>query len=96
VLVQCLGVTAVADIQALVGGQTLPLNVMARPTLPRLDELQRLGVRRLSAIAEVAWGRALRAAAGFLAEGAGEALFEGAAPYPQVNGAMNAANRPQG
>ncbi len=99
VLVQGLGVTAVADIQALVGGQPLPLNVMARPTLPRLDELQRLGVRRLSAgsaIAEAAWGRALRAAAGFLAEGAGEALFEGAAPYPQVNGAMNAANRPQG
>ena len=87
------GVTAVADIQALVGGQPLPLNVMARPTLPSLAELQRLGVRRISAgsaIAEAAWGRAQRAAAGFLAEGAGAALFEGAAAYPQINGALNA------
>jgi hypothetical protein len=53
-----------------------------------------LGVRRLSAgsaIAEAAWGRALRAATGFLAEGAGVDLFDGAAPYPQINGALNAA-----
>ncbi|MDR7270384.1 2-methylisocitrate lyase-like PEP mutase family enzyme [Pelomonas saccharophila] len=88
------GVTAVADIEALVGGQPLPLNVMARPTLPSLTELQRLGVRRISAgsaIAEAAWGRAQRAAVGFLAEGAGSELFEGAAPYPQINGAVAAA-----
>jgi 2-methylisocitrate lyase-like PEP mutase family enzyme len=88
------GVTAVADIQALVGGQPLPLNVMARPTLPSLAELQRLGVRRISAgsaIAEAAWGRAQRAAVGFLAQGGGEALFDGATPYPQINGALNAA-----
>ena len=93
------GVTAAADIQALVGGQPLPLNVMARPTLPGLDELQRLGVRRISAgsaIAEAAWGRAQRAAAGFLDQGAGEALFDGAAPYPQINGALSAANQSQG
>ena len=93
------GVTAVADIQALVGGQPLPLNVMARPTLPGLDELARLGVRRISAgsaIAEAAWGRAQRAAAGFLARGAGDELFEGAATYPEINGAVNAANATQG
>jgi 2-methylisocitrate lyase-like PEP mutase family enzyme len=88
------GVTAPAQIEALVNGQPLPLNVMARPALPALDELRRLGVRRLSAgsaIAEAAWGRALRAATGFLAEGAGVDLFDGAAPYPQINGALNAA-----
>ena len=88
------GVTSVGDIQALAGGQPLPLNVMARPALPDLDELQRLGVRRISAgsaIAEAAWGRAQRAAAGFLAEGGGAELFDGAAPYPQINGALNAA-----
>ncbi|MBW8847796.1 MAG: isocitrate lyase/phosphoenolpyruvate mutase family protein [Burkholderiales bacterium] len=88
------GVTAIIDIQALVAGQPLPLNVMARPALPGLDELQRLGVRRISAgsaIAEAAWGRAQRAAAGFLAHGAGDALFEGAAAYPEINGALNAA-----
>jgi 2-methylisocitrate lyase-like PEP mutase family enzyme len=83
------GVTAVADIEALVAGQPLPLNVMARPALPGLAELQRLGVRRISAgsaIAEAAWGRAQRAAAGFLADGAGPELFDGAAPYSQING----------
>jgi 2-methylisocitrate lyase-like PEP mutase family enzyme len=87
------GVTAAGDIEALVGGQPLPLNVMARPALPSLDELQRLGVRRISAgsaIAEAAWGRAVRAAAGFMAQGAGEDLFDGATPYPQINGALNA------
>lgn len=85
------GVTAVADIQALVGGQPLPLNVMARPALPQPGELQRLGVRRLSAgsaIAEAAWGRAQRAAAGFLAGGSAGELYDGAAPYPQINGAF--------
>ena len=88
------GVTAVADIQALVAGQPLPLNVMARPALPEPAELQRLGVRRLSAgsaIAEAAWGRTHRAAAGFLAQGAGPELFDGASPYPQINGALAAA-----
>ena len=88
------GVTAEDDIEALVGGQPLPLNVMARPALPPLAVLQRLGVRRLSAgsaIAEAAWGRAQQAAASFLAEGGGAALYEGAAPYPQVNAALAAA-----
>ena len=88
------GVTAVADIEALVACQPLPLNVMARPALPGLDELRRLGVRRLSAgsaIAEAAWGRAQRAAAGFLAHGACDELFDSAAPYPEINGALAAA-----
>lgn len=86
------GVAAAADIEALVGGQPLPLNVMARPALPGLDALQRLGVRRISAgsaIAEAAWGRAQRAAAGFLAQGAGDDLFDGATPYPQINAAFS-------
>ena len=85
------GATSVADIQALVGGQPLPLNVMARAGMPSPAELQSLGVRRLSAgsaISEAAWGRAKRAAVGFLAQGAGEELFDGAAPYPEINGAL--------
>lgn len=93
------GVTLAADIEALVDGQPLPLNVMARPTLPSLAELQRLGVRRISAgsaIAEAAWGRAQRAVAGFLQHGAGADLFDGAAPYPQINGALAAVNAAQG
>lgn len=90
------GATVEADIAALVAGQPLPLNVMARPAMPGLEALQRLGVRRLSAgsaIAEAAWGRARRAAEGFLAEGACEALFEGAAPYPEINNALGAASQ---
>jgi 2-methylisocitrate lyase-like PEP mutase family enzyme len=88
------GVTQSADIQALVQGQPLPLNVMARPQLPGLAQLQALGVRRLSAgsaIAEAAWGRAAQAAAGFLAAGGGGELFDGATPYPQINGVLAAA-----
>lgn len=83
------GATAPSDIEALVNGQPLPLNVMARPALPGPDELQRLGVRRLSAgsaISEAAWGRAKRAAAGFLSQGGGADLYDGATPYPEVNG----------
>lgn len=93
------GVTAVEDIQALVSGQPLPLNVMARPALPDQATLRRLGVRRLSAgsaIAEAAWGRAQRAAAGFLATGGGAEVYDGAAPYPQVNAALAAAQPAQG
>jgi hypothetical protein len=50
-------------------------------------------VRRISAgsaIAEAAWGRAARAAAGFLAAGGGAELFDGATPYTQINGALAA------
>lgn len=93
------GVTAVPDIQALVTGQPLPLNVMARPSLPGLAALRGLGVRRVSAgsaIAEAAWGRAQRAAAGFLADGGGAPVYEGAAPYPQINAALAAAHGAQG
>ena len=63
------------------------------------ENVMPLGVRRLSAgsaIAEAAWGRAQRAAAGFVADGGGGELFDGAAPYPQINGALNAANSDQG
>jgi 2-methylisocitrate lyase-like PEP mutase family enzyme len=82
---------APADIGALVQGQALPLNVMARPNLPPLAELRRLGVRRLSAgsaIAQKAWGTARDAGAAFLAAGCTPGLFEGAANYAEINGAF--------
>jgi 2-methylisocitrate lyase-like PEP mutase family enzyme len=82
---------APGDIAALVQGQPLPLNVMARPNLPPLAELQRLGVRRLSAgsaIAQQAWGTARAMGAAFLAQGSTPALFEGAAPYGEINAAF--------
>jgi len=86
------GVTAEADIAALVAGQPLPLNVMARPALPAPEVLQRLGVRRLSAgsaVAEAAWGRAQQAVEAFLAGGGGAGLYEGAAPYGRVNALLS-------
>jgi 2-methylisocitrate lyase-like PEP mutase family enzyme len=79
---------APADIAALVQGQSLPLNVMARPDLPPLAELQRLGVRRLSAgsaIAQKAWATARDAGAAFLADGCTASLFEASASYASIN-----------
>jgi 2-methylisocitrate lyase-like PEP mutase family enzyme len=66
----------------------MPLNVMARPSLPPMDALQKLGVRRLSAgsaIAQAALGCTSRLTAGLLAGTMGE-MFTAAAEY----GAMNA------
>jgi 2-methylisocitrate lyase-like PEP mutase family enzyme len=82
---------APADIAALVQGQALPLNIMARPNIPPLAELQRLGVRRLSAgsaIAQKAWATAQEAGAAFLAAGCTPAWFEGAANYGEINSAF--------
>jgi 2-methylisocitrate lyase-like PEP mutase family enzyme len=82
---------APGDIHALVGQQRLPLNIMARPNIPPLAELQSLGVRRLSAgsaIAQKAWATARDAGAAFLAAGCTPAWFEGAANYAEINGAF--------
>ena len=48
------GLTEAAAIRAIATGTALPLNVMLRPTLPPLDELEALGVRRLSAGSDLA------------------------------------------
>jgi 2-methylisocitrate lyase-like PEP mutase family enzyme len=42
------GLTAAADIRRVVESVDLPLNVVARPTLPSVAELAELGVRRIS------------------------------------------------
>ena len=60
---------AIAEIAGAVG---LPLNLLAWAGLPPLAELQRLGVRRLSAgssIAQTALGHAKAIAAAFLCDG---------------------------
>lgn len=77
-----------ASIAAVVQGQPLPVNVMARPQLPPLETLTRLGVRRLSAggaIAQGALAVAKRLAARFLADGCTDDLFAEALPYPEGN-----------
>jgi 2-methylisocitrate lyase-like PEP mutase family enzyme len=65
----------------------MPLNIMASPSLPPMDALQKYGVRRLSAgsaIAQAALGCTSRLAAGLLAGTMGE-MFTEAAEYGAVN-----------
>jgi 2-methylisocitrate lyase-like PEP mutase family enzyme len=75
-------------IRDLVGVIELPLNVMVVPDLPPVVELQRLGVRRVSAgsaIAQVALGSARRAAAQLLRDGRYDAMLAASVPYGELN-----------
>lgn len=79
---------AIAVAVAGVGG--LPLNVLARPGVPDAGELQRLGVRRLSAgsaITQATYGLAATLAGDFLA-GRAERLYSGALDYGAINALM--------
>jgi 2-methylisocitrate lyase-like PEP mutase family enzyme len=80
-----------AAIKAIAEAIALPLNVMARPGLPPIDDLAALGVRRLSAgaaIAQAAWGLTRRLGEGFLRGDMGE-LFSGAMGYGDINALMS-------
>jgi 2-methylisocitrate lyase-like PEP mutase family enzyme len=83
-------VPAAADanaITALVGGTSLPVNVMMVPQLPPLATLAKIGVRRVSAgaaIAQAAHGLTRRLATQLLA-GEAASLFEGSATYGELN-----------
>ena len=66
------GVTQAAAIGDIAAGAGLPLNVMLRPELPALAELETLGVRRLSAgshIAEAVFAHIALHARAFLQDG---------------------------
>jgi 2-methylisocitrate lyase-like PEP mutase family enzyme len=83
------GLTDAAAIRALVAASELPLNVLAWPGLPPAAELRALGVRRLSAGAEVARAalHAARAcAAAFLADGRSVPAGDGALTTREMNG----------
>lgn len=63
------GVTDAGEIDAIAASTAVPLNVMALPGLPAVDELERLGVRRLTtgpALAIAAYGRCEELAAEFM------------------------------
>lgn len=82
------GVVDSGEIQAIAAGTGLPLNVMARPTLPPASELERLGVRRLSAgsgTAESAFARIATLSGDFLRDGLSAPLSEQAMRYPDIN-----------
>jgi 2-methylisocitrate lyase-like PEP mutase family enzyme len=75
-------------IRDLVAAVALPLNVMVVADLPPVAELERLGVRRVSAgsaIAQLALGSARRAAAQLLRDGRYDAMLEASVPYGELN-----------
>ncbi len=82
------GITDRADITAVAADAQLPLNVLARASLPAADELQAWGVRRLSAGSDIA-GSSYRLiatlAAGFLRDGLSAPLLANAMPYSELN-----------
>lgn len=84
------GATDERTVRALVG-LGLPLNLLARPSLPPAATLEDWGVRRLSAgsnIAAAAYGAADRLTRGFLADGASAAQIAEAFDYGALNALM--------
>lgn len=85
------GVVEPEAIARLVAGTPLPLNLLAKPGLPAATELERLGVRRLSAgsaLASAAYGRTASLAKAFLAHGASEPLMEDSLSWGEMNALM--------
>ena len=85
------GLVEPARIAKLASGTSLPLNLLAMPGLPGAAELERLGVRRLSAgsgLASAAYGRVAVLARAFLTDGASEPMMEGGLPWSDLNALM--------
>lgn len=73
------GIFNAADIQAITRGQSLPLNVMARPGVPKKAELKSLGVKRISAATSIfnaALAGAHEAAVDFLSDADSDKLWQ--------------------
>ncbi|MHC8395155.1 isocitrate lyase/PEP mutase family protein [Pseudomonas sp. LB3P93] len=88
------GVTAKYEIEALCQGNSLPVNVLGLPGLPSPEELQALGVRRLSAgsgIAEFLYGAMASLAKGFLETGKLDSSHLKAFTYGEVNALLKTA-----
>ena len=82
------GLVDPAAISTIASQAGLPLNVIARGHLPAAAELERLGVRRLSAgpdLAESMYALTSRLTQGFLRDGDSKPLEADAMPYPQIN-----------
>jgi 2-methylisocitrate lyase-like PEP mutase family enzyme len=82
------GVVDAATIERLAKEIPRPLNVMARPGVPPASELQRLGVRRLSAatwLARAALKSFADTATAFLASGDSDRLAAASAPFVDYN-----------
>lgn len=82
------GIVKADEIRAIVEGQSLPLNIMARPGLPKLDELKAIGVKRMSAATSIysaAMSAAIAASEEFLAAGDADALWARRGTPPDFN-----------
>jgi len=85
------GLVETAGIAALTAGTSLPVNLLAYPGLSGAAELERLGVRRLSAgsgLASAAFGRVAALTRAFLADGNPEPMMEGGLPWSEMNALM--------
>jgi len=83
-----MGLREAATIAAFVEALHCPVNVMVRPGLPPLSELERIGVKRVSfgpAGSYAALGLLRRAAREILERGSFELLVEGAIDYEELN-----------
>jgi 2-methylisocitrate lyase-like PEP mutase family enzyme len=85
------GLSDAPTIAKLVKAVDCPLNILLLPNCPPIDELQKLGVARVSAgsgVMRSALGHARRVAQELLRGGAYPSLFEGAVPFADVNKLM--------
>ena len=81
------GLTEIAHIAKIAEGTDLPINLMSSSELPKMDELAKLNVRRLSAgtaIAQIAYKHVARLAENFLKEGDCGVFNEEAMQYSQL------------
>lgn len=81
------GLTEIAHIAKIAEGTDLPINLMSSSELPKMDELAKLNVRRLSAgtvIAQIAYKHVARLAENFLKEGDCGVFNEDAMQYSQL------------
>ena len=81
------GLTETADIGEITKGTSLPVNLMSSSELPKMEQLAKLNVRRLSAgtaIAQIAYRHVARLAENFLKEGDCGVFNEDAMQYSQL------------
>lgn len=85
------GLTVPDEIRTVAAAITAPLNILALPGLPRVPDLAKLGVRRLSsgsALAEAAYSQAVTLATAFLSEGRSDTIVPTALSYSEINRIM--------
>ena len=78
------GLTRTADIAEITKGTNLPVNLMSSADLPKIDELAKLNVRRLSAgvaMAQIAYKHIARLTEEFLRNGDSKVFSEDAMQF---------------